>query len=269
MIQLIVAIAVGGALVAGEAGLKVRVGGAGGHTDERGPTTWLVEGKKVPVDRTYFQAEGKDLTFVVEWRCDCRQPKPMTQEQALALSRTVLWHAIEGGEVNRTTFTKLGVGNKLTNRIRAVVSYEAAGKPAKITVTVDKLDALFDWTWTIGGLSYRVFGPGYYFDSDARQLYFTVKWHDRALCDQLSDITDERAARLAMPLLKEVAARKLFKHVPRVGRPGDDAPDLTAHEVDAIGVEIGCPDPACAGAVDCPARGYRVSRTLKEIAGAR
>lgn len=269
MIQLIVAIAVGGALVAGEAGLKVRVGGAGGHMDERGPTTWLVEGKKVPVDKTYFQADGKDLTFVVEWRCDCRQSKPMSHEQALAVSRAVLWHAVEGGEVSRTAFTKLGSGRKPPNRIRGVISYEAAGKQEKVTVTVDKLDALFDWTWTIGDQSYRVFGPGYYFDSDARRLYFTVKWHARALCEQLEGITDERAARLAMPLLKEVAARKLFKYVPRVGRPDDDGPDLTAHEVDAIGVEIGCPDPTCAGAVDCPARGYRVSRTLTEIAGAR
>src|ERR1041385_3685412 len=138
MIQLIAAIAVGGAVVAGEGGLKVRVGGPGGHMDERGPTTWLVEGKKVPVAKTYFQAEGKDLTFVVEWRCDCRQPKPMSQEQALAVSRPVLWHAVEAGEVNRTAFTKCGSGRKLTNRISGVISYEAGGKQEKVTITIDK-----------------------------------------------------------------------------------------------------------------------------------
>ena len=61
--------------------------------------------------RTYFQAEAKDLTFVVEWRCtDWRAPREMDQEQALALSRAVLWHAVESGEANRTTVTKVGTG---------------------------------------------------------------------------------------------------------------------------------------------------------------
>jgi len=148
-----------------------------------------------------------------------------------------------------------------------MISYEVAGKPTKISVTVDKLDTLFDWTWTIGARSYRVFGPGYYFDVDARRLYFTVQWHDTKLCEQLVGITDDRAADLAMPLLKHMVARNVFKHVPRVGRPGD-GPDVSGQEVEAIGVELGCPDPTCAGAVDCPARGYRVSRTLAEIAAA-
>ena len=43
-----------------------------------------------------------------------------------------------------------------------------------------------------------------------------------------------------------------------LGRPHDDF----------VGVEIGCPDPACAGTISCPARGYRVARTLAEIAAA-
>jgi hypothetical protein len=101
---------------------------------------------------------------------------------------------------------------------------------------------------------------------DARRLYFTMKWHDRALCDPLTGITDERAANLAMPLLKHIASRKLFKHVPRVGPTASSSADINSQEVEAIGIEIGCPDPACAGAVDCPAKGYRVSRTLGQIA---
>lgn len=268
MIRLVIAFAVAGTLSAGEVGLKVKVGSASGRMDERGPNTWSVEGKKIQVDRTYYQADSKHLTFVVEWRCaECGARKQMDQEHALAVSRSVLWHAIESGEASRTAFTKLGAARTTTNQLRSVITYEVAGKPRTVSVTVEKLDTLFDWTWTIGGRSYRVFGPGYYFDQDARRLYFTVKWHDKALCEELAGITDERAGDMAMPLLKQIAARKLFKHIPRVFPPGDDA-DLKAQEVEAIGVEIGCPDPTCAGAVDCPARGYRVSRTLAEIGAA-
>jgi len=267
MNALLVAVAAAGALL-GDAGVKIRVGSGAGRMDERGPTVWQVDGKKIQVDRTYFQAEAKDLTFVVEWRCsDCRAAKELDQQQALALSRAVLWHAVESGEANRTTFHKVGTGRTPTKRLRSTITYEAGGKPKTISVTVDKLDTLFDWTWTIGTRSYRVFGPGYYYDLDARRLYFTVKWHDPALCEQLVGITDDRAAELAMPLLKQIVARKLFKYVPRVARPSDD-PDISGQEVAAVGVELGCPDPECAGAVDCPAKGYRVSRTLPEIAGA-
>jgi len=268
MIALVVALTAAGALASGDTGVKIRVGSAG-RMDERGPSVWQVDGKKIQVDRTYFQAEAKDLTFVVEWRCtEWRAPKEMDQEQALAQSRGVLWQAVESGEANRTVFTKVGTGRTPTNRMRSVITYEVAGKPKKTSVTVDNLETLFDWTWTIGARSYRVFGPGYYFDVDAGRLYFTVKWHDPKLCEQLVGITDDRAADLAMPLLKHIAARKLFKHIPRVGRPGD-GPDLGGKEVEAIGVELGCPEPSCAGSVDCPARGYRVSRSLAEIAATR
>lgn len=58
---------------------------------------------------------------------------------------------------------------------------------------------LFDWTWVLGGKSYRIFGPGYYFDTFGGKLYFTVKWHDANLCDQLIDISEEHASELAMP----------------------------------------------------------------------
>jgi hypothetical protein len=268
MNALFLAVAAAGALLLGDAGVKIRVGSGAGRMDERGPTVWQVNGNKIHVDQTYFQAEAKDLTFVVEWRCaDCRAAKEMNEPQALAVSRAVLWHAIESGEANRTTFHRVGAGRTLTNRLRSTISYEVAGKPKTISLTVDKLDTLFDWTWTIGARPYHVSGPGYYFDLDARRLYFTVKWHDPALCEQLVGITDDRAADLAMPLLKHIVARKLFKYVPRVWRPSDD-PDVSGQEVGAVGVELGCPDPACAGAVDCPAKGYRVSRTLPEISSA-
>lgn len=98
---LLVAVAAAGFLLMGNAGVKIRVGGGAGRMDERGPTTWQVDGKKIQVDRTYFHVEAKDLTFVVEWLCaDCRAAKEMDQEQALALSRAVLWHAVETGEAN-------------------------------------------------------------------------------------------------------------------------------------------------------------------------
>jgi hypothetical protein len=245
--------------------LKVRVGTGPGHMDERGPTVWLVDGKKIHIDRTYFQAEGKELAFVVEWRCaECRPRKPISQEEALAVSRAVLWYAVESGEANRTVVSKVGSGKMRTTHLRSVIAYQVRGESQQTSVSINSLDSLFDWTWILGGRSYRVFGPGYYFDTDARQLYFTIKWHDRTLCDPLTGITDERAATLAMPLMKHIASRKLFKHVPRVG-PTDNNAEIDSQEVDAIGIEIGCPDPACAGAVDCPAKGYRVSRTLRQI----
>jgi len=70
-----------------------------------------------------------------------------------------------------------------------------------------------------------------------------------------------------MPVMKEIVLRKLFRFIPRSGVPIDRA-ELNTQELEAIGVEIGCPEPACAGAVDCPARGYRVSRTLAQIEAA-
>jgi hypothetical protein len=191
----------------------------------------------------------------------------MSQEEALAVARPVLWHAVESGEANRTAVTQVGGGRRQTNRLLAFMTYEVDGAPKQMTVSIDKLDALFDWTWVLGGRSYRVFGPGYYFDVDARRLYFTAKWHHRDLCSQLVGITDERAANLAMPILKHIASRKIFRFVPRVADPTVPT-EVGAYDVDAIGVEIGCPDPSCAGAVDCPAQGYRVSRTLDQIAGA-
>jgi hypothetical protein len=148
-----------------------------------------------------------------------------------------------------------------------VITYQVEGEPQQTTISVDKLDALFDWTWVLVGRSYRVFGPGYYFDVNAGRLYFTIKWHDSKLCDQLTGITDERAGNLAMPLLKQIVSRRLFHFIPRSGLPPDRA-DLATHEVDAVGVEFGCPEQACANAIDCPARGYRVSRTLAQIAAA-
>jgi len=237
-----------------------------GHMDERGPTFWVIDGRNVQIDRTYFRVEAKDrLAFVVEWTCsDCQLSKPMSQEEALAVSRPVLWFAVEKGETGRTAVTKFGSGRLLTKLLTSVVNYQVQDEKQQITISVDKLDALFDWTWVIGGKSYRIFGPGYYFDQLGQKWYFIIKWHDRALCDQLTGITEERAANLAMPLLKEIVSRKLFEFVPRVGI---DRRELVTH-VNFVGVEIGCPDPACAGTISCPARGYRVARTLAEIAAA-
>ena len=244
---------------------KVRTNG---HMDERGPTVWLVDGKKIEVDATYFRVEAEELAFVVEWRCpDCRLPKPMSREEALARSRPVLWYAVENGEADRTTVAKLGSGRMPTKHLRSVLTYRLGDQSQRISVSVHELETLFDWTWTLGGRSYRVFGPGYYFDNDARRLYFTIKWHASSLCDPLRGITDERAASLAMPLLKHIASRKLFEHVPRIAAAGSQA-EIDSYQVDSIGIEIGCPDPACAGAIDCPAKGYRVARTLAEIAAA-
>ena len=243
---------------------RVNVGKDAGNMDERGATVWIVDGKNIQIDRSYFQAQTeKNLMFVVEWTCsDCRFQRAMSQEEALVASRPVLWYAVESGEATRTAVTKLGSGRMQTNRLVSVIAYQIDGKPQQTTVSVDNLDPLFDWTWVLGDHSYRVFAPGYYFDQDARRLYFTVKWHDSKLCDELPGITDERAANLAMPILKQIVSRKLFQFVPRVGAP----PEVAVHEVDAVGVEIGCPEPTCAGAVNCPATGYRVSRTLAEIA---
>jgi hypothetical protein len=264
----VIGVLVAGALALGGATLKVKVGRDVGRMDERGPTTWLVEGRKVQVDRTYFQAEARELAFVVEWRCpECRSKKEMTPKEALAASRSVLWYAVESGEANRTTVTRVGSGEVMTKHLRSVITYDIEGVRQQSMAVVDKLDALFDWTWVLGGRSYHVFGPGYYFDSDAQRLYFTVTWHDRTLCEPLTAITDQRAANLVMPLLKHIASRKLFAHIPRVG-PTEHASEVGGHEVEAIGVEIGCPDPACAGASDCPAKGYRVSRSLAQIAAA-
>jgi hypothetical protein len=259
---------VAGALSAGGTTVKVKVGHEARRMDERGPAVWLVDGKEVQVDRSYFEVDEGELTFAVEWRCpECRRSKPMTSEEALRASRSLLWYAVESGEATRTAVRKVGAGEMKTKHLRSVITYQVEGVFQQITVPVDKLDTLFEWTWVLEGRSYRVFGPGYYFDTDAQRLYFTVKWHDRALCDQLTDITDESAATLAMPLLKYVASRKPFKHIPRVG-PAEYASASDEHQVEAIGIEIGCPEPTCAGAVDCPAKGYRVSRTLAQIAAA-
>jgi len=236
--------------------------------DERGPTVWFVDGKKVQIDRTYFRAQGERLAFAVEWTClDCGFDKTMSQGEALAVSRPVLWYAVESGESGRTAVTKLGSGRLQTNRLISIVAYQVAGKPEQTTISVDKLDDLFDWTWVLGGRSYHVFRPGYYFDLNTGRVYFTIKWHDTQLCDKIAGITDERARDLAMPVMKEIVLRKLFRFIPRSGVPIDRA-ELNTRELEAIGVEIGCPEPACAGAVDCPARGYRVSRTLAQIEAA-
>jgi hypothetical protein len=236
--------------------------------DERGSTIWVIDGKSLQIDRTYFQAQGENLAFVVEWICsDCNFHKAMSKAEALAVARPVLWHAVESGEANRTAVTKLGSGRLQVKLLLSVVTYQVEGKPQQTTISVDEADVLYDWTWVVDGRSYRVFGPGYYFDVNARKLYFTIKWHDSKLCDQLADITDERAGNLAMPVLKQIVSHKLFHFIPRSGLPPDRA-DLATHEVDLLGVEIGCPEPACAGAIDCPARAYRVARTLAQIAAA-
>ena len=239
-----------------------------GRLDERGPTVWLVDGKKIQINRTYFRVQGESLAFAVEWTClDCAFQKTMSQEEALAVSRPVLWHAVESGEASRTAVAKLGSGRLQTNLLVSTVAYQVAAKPQQTTISVNKLDDLFDWTWVLGGRSYHLFRPGYYFDLDARKVYFTIKWHDIQLCEQIPAITDERARDLAMPVMKEIVLRKLFRFIPRSGVPIDRG-ELNTRELDAIGVEIGCPEPACAGAIDCPARGYRVSRTLAQIAAA-
>src|SRR5205823_523228 len=37
-----------------------------GRLDERGPTVWLVDGKKIQINRTYFRVQGESLAFAVE-----------------------------------------------------------------------------------------------------------------------------------------------------------------------------------------------------------
>jgi hypothetical protein len=71
--------------------------------DVRGSMIWVIDGKSIQIDRTYFQAQGERLAFAVEWTCsDCSLHKAMSQAEALAVARPVLWHAVESGEAMRS-----------------------------------------------------------------------------------------------------------------------------------------------------------------------
>jgi hypothetical protein len=143
----------------------LRVGDEVGRVDERGAAKWLIEQKPYSIDKTYFQIRGqKDAAFVVEWTCaDCRRHAEVSQDEALALVRPVLWHAIELGE-DRRIVVRGASGPLKVSSIVGVTSYEIDGKRQQISTTITQLDALFDWTWPIAGRAYHVYKPGYYFD---------------------------------------------------------------------------------------------------------
>jgi hypothetical protein len=242
-------------------GCSVRCGSGGAVMDQRGAATWTVDGKPVQVDRTYFQASGDELAFVVEWTCPaCARATAMTQDEALVLSKPVLWHAIESGEVARTA-VKINGTAMLVTRMVAIVRYPQGSGQGETSVRATAA-SLADWTWTVADRSYHVVTPGYFVDGSGA-LYFTVAWLAPELCDAIAaGIDDVRAGTEAMPVMKEVVRRKLFETIKPPLAPGG-----ASRAVDRIGVAITCARDCAPGAA-CDQRGYRVGRSLAEIAAA-
>jgi len=233
-----------------------------GRMAERGRETWTVEGRPIAIDATYFQSDGSHLAFVVEWTCaDCAPKSKLTDPEAFDLARPVLWEAVVRKEPMRATIQKFGTGPLSVDRLVSAMSYRLGEKTERAGIVVDRLEALYDWTWHIDGKSDRVFQPGYYFDTSARELYLTIQWYDESLCSRYETLTEEIATSHTLPILREVAKRRLFEVVPRVGYP----PELSDVPVSAIGVGIACPEPSCAGQPGCRIRTYGTSRHLTEL----
>src|SRR5262245_31799218 len=145
-----------------------------------------------------LEGPATDLVFVIEWRCpECRFEAVMTREEALTAARPILIHAAATGEVTRLIVTRFGANDIDAKRIRSTMSHSREGKAIQTTAFVDHVEDLLQGVWLLGGHRYHVVGTGYYFDLDAKELYFILRWHDRALCGPLEDITDERAAAMA------------------------------------------------------------------------
>jgi hypothetical protein len=234
-----------------------------GRMAERGKETWTVEGNPVTIDRTYFQSDGSQLAFVTEWTCtECAPQKKLTDPEAFELARPVLWEAVVRKEPMRATVSKFGTGPLTVDRLVSAMSYRLGDAIEVAGIVVDRPEALYDWTWQIGDKTFRVFQPGYYFDTEAKQLYFTIQWHDEAVCSRYETLTQESATSYALPVMKEAARRRLFDSIPRVG----NLPDVSDMEIWAIGVGIACPEPSCAGQPGCPIRSYRTFRPLTELA---
>lgn len=230
--------------------------------DERTDETWQLEdGSSAHIARTYFTAADDAATFHVEWEVPVdRLPSQPTREAKLDLVRPVLRYAFGRGEMVRTKIFSPGVGPVLVRRLMAEV--RGSGTERKVEVVVSNMDELLIWNWTFNGRLHRISGPGYYVDEHTGRVTFTMKWHDRTLCDSLERIDDNAAFVLAEPVLRQAAAWRLWRTVPLASPKGIFPP---RESVDEVGLELGCPEENCAAGTPCGVRGYRVSRPVEVL----
>ena len=229
---------------------------------ERTDETWRMEdGATVQVARTYFTAAKDDVTFHIEWEVPAGQlPTSSSREAMLELARPVLRHAFAHGKMQGIEISSANGDRLPVKRIRAEM--RAAGTEQKRELIVSNVDELFVWNWTFDGRPYRIFGPGYYGDTNSGRMTFTMKWHDKALCPSIEGINDDTAFNIAEPVLRRAVAWRLWKVVPVVEPDGISAP---RENVDAVGLELGCPEENCVVGTPCKVRGYRVSRDVEML----
>lgn len=231
--------------------------------DERTDQVWQLEDESsVKIARTYLTAADRAATFHIEWEVPLAQLPPASSREALLeVVRPVLRHAVSRRKLEAIEIKEFGVGRVPVMRVRAQI--QGSGTTEKRELVTTNMDELYVWNWSFDGRQHRIFGPGYYFDRDSGKVTFTMKWHDATLCQRLQQIDDDAAFALAEPVLRQAAARQLWRVVPLASAKGMSAPRET---VDNVGVELGCPDENCTSeTTSCRVRGYRVARPLDSL----
>ena len=111
-------------------------------------------------------------------------------------------------------------------------------------------------TWTIDGKAYHV--DSTYMLRVKEGLQFTIEWSCPECASRIDGISDEEAFRLARPLMRYAVAQGFHgrKHVQMNGR-----------QLQTWGIGVAITVHTGGGAVK-RARGYRVSRSLADIAAA-